>query len=716
MRAMTRLLPVLALALGASAAGAAPRGFTAQDLVALSRLSGPALSPDGRQLAWSQRDTDLAANKGRMDLWALDLGRPGAVPVRLTRHEANDTDPVYAPDGRSLYFLSSRSGSSQVWRLPLDGGEASQVTRLPLAVGTFRLSPRGDRLALTLDIHRSCLGDPAPVDCTLKASAIPPAGSARTYDALFVRHWDTWSDGTRSVLFSLGLGQDGAAAGSPVALSAPLDGDVPSKPSGGNEEYAFSPDGSTIAFQIRVAGRAEAWSTNFDLYQVMAAGGTPRNLTGHNPAWDGQPAFSPDGKTLAYVAMARPGFEADRFALKLLDLTTGEVREPAADWDRSVGSLAWTPDSQALVVNADDVGQHPLFRIDARTGARTRLTGEGATGQFVVGRDAVITLLQSLTAPADFHRVALPRGASRPGALPAITRLTDVNGARLAGIRMGRTEQFSFRGANGETVHGYVMQPWNAEPGRKYPVAFIVHGGPQVSFANNWSYRWNPQVYAGAGYAAVFIDFHGSPGYGQAFTDSISQDWGGKPLQDLQLGLAAAAARYPWLDADRACALGASYGGFMMNWIAGNWPDRFRCIVNHAGIFDTRSMYYTTEELWFTEWENGGPYHDVPANHEQFNPAALVSRWRSPMLVIHGEKDFRVPYSQGLATFTALQRLGIDSRFVVFPDENHWILKPANSLQWHAEVLGWLGQYLQSPAGGGAAEPVPETQAAQAAR
>jgi len=693
----SRLLSALAVLLTASAAAAAdaPRGFTAQDLVSLTRVSGPALSPDGSRLVWTQRETDLAANKGRTDLWSLELGNAGAAPLRLTRNDANDSDAAFAPNGRSVYFLSTRSGSSQVWRLSFDGGEAVQVTTLPLDVGTFRLSPKGDRLALTLDIPRTCLADSAPIDCAVAAQGKHALGSARTYDSLLVRHWDTWADGTRSVLFSQSLDAQGTANGKPVALSAPLDGDVPSKPTGGNEEYAFSPDGVTVAFQIRVAGREEAWSTNFDVYQVVASGGTARNLTGSNPAWDGQPVFSPDGKTLAYVAMARPGFEADRFALKLLSLDTGTVRELAADWDRSVAGLAWTADSQALVVNGDDLGQHPLVRIDVRSGARTRLTSEGATTQFVVGRDFIVTALQSLTAPADFYRVALPGKKDKTiTASAGPQRLTNVNAARLAEVRLGKAEQFSFAGANGETVYGYVMQPWNTEPGRKYPIAFIVHGGPQSSFANNWSYRWNPQIYAGAGYAAVFIDFHGSPGYGQAFTDSISQDWGGKPLQDLQLGLEAATKRFAWLDGDHACALGASYGGFMMNWIAGNWPDRFKCIVNHAGIFDTRSMYYTTEELWFAEWENGGPYFTNPAKHEQFNPANFLNEWRTPMLVIHGEKDFRVPYSQGLAAFTALQRRGIESRFVVYPDENHWILKPANSLQWHAEVLDWLKKHL----------------------
>jgi dipeptidyl aminopeptidase/acylaminoacyl peptidase len=238
------------------------------------------------------------------------------------------------------------------------------------------------------------------------------------------------------------------------------------------------------------------------------------------------------------------------------------------------------------------------------------------------------------------------------------------------------------------------MKPWNSVAGSRYPIAFIIHGGPQVSYANNWSYRWNPQVYAGAGYGVVFIDFHGSPGYGQAFTDSITRDWGGKPLEDLRKGLAAALARYPWLDGGRACALGASYGGYMVNWIAGQWPAGFRCLVNHDGVFDTRAMYYSTEELWFTEWENGGPYYAVPDNYEQFNPVRFVDRWKTPMLVIHGEQDFRLPSTQGISTFTALQRRGVESRFLSFPDENHWVLKPANSVQWHQAVLSWLDAHL----------------------
>jgi dipeptidyl aminopeptidase/acylaminoacyl peptidase len=274
-------------------------------------------------------------------------------------------------------------------------------------------------------------------------------------------------------------------------------------------------------------------------------------------------------------------------------------------------------------------------------------------------------------------------------------RLTSLNRALLAERSLGTYEPFTFRGANDETVHGYVVRPHGFQAGKRYPVAFFVHGGPQSSFLNQWSYRWNPQVFAGAGYAFVTIDFHGSPGYGQAFTDSVSGDWGGKAVEDLKKGLAAVLARHGWLDESRICALGASYGGFMMNWLAGNWSEPFRCFVNHAGIFDQRSFYYSTEELWFPEWDFGGPYFEDPQRYERWNPVNFVTRWRVPMLVTHGQLDFRVPYTQGLSAFTALQRRGIESRLVVFPDENHWVLKPANAIEWYREMLGWLDRHLK---------------------
>ena len=669
-------------ALGAGTVLAAP--FTAQDLNTLARVSDPQVSPDGRYVVYTLRETDMEANRGRNDLWLLDLadGKSVPSPRRLTQHPASDSSARWAADGSGVFFLSSRGGSSQVWHISLAGGEAQQVTNLPLDVGSFEVSPKGDRLAVSMEVFPDCVD----LKCTTdrQAAQSKKKASGKTFEQLFVRHWDTWSDGTLSTLFTVTLDKD-LKTGAPVNVSGKVRGHAPTKPFGGDEDYAFSPDGSRLVFSSRLADRGESWSTNFDLYEVAVDGtGDPRNLTADNPAWDAQPVFLANGD-LAWLAMSRPGFEADRYAVKVRSAKDGRVRTLMQDWDRSVTTLATTQDRKRLLGIADDLGQTALFEIDPVSGARKTLLGDGQVQGISASPRGVVAAWASLGSPPDLYLVA---GGNR-------TRLTSVNAERLADRQLAEFEQFSFAGANDQKVHGYVMKPYGFKPGQRYPIAFIVHGGPQVSFANQWSWRWNAQVYAGAGYGVVFIDFHGSPGYGQAFTDSISQDWGGKPLVDLQKGLDAALAKYDWLDGSRACSLGASYGGFMQNWIAGNWSDRFKCIVNHAGIFDQRTMYYTTEELWFTEWENGGPYYLTPKIHEKFNPADYVTKWKTPMLVTHGALDYRVPYSQGLATFTALQRQGIESRLVFFPDENHWILKPANNVQWHEEVLGWLQKHLK---------------------
>jgi dipeptidyl aminopeptidase/acylaminoacyl peptidase len=668
---------------------AATRGFTVDDLVTMERVGAPAVSPDGNRVVYTVRSTDMAKNKGHTDLYLVDLRNAAAAPRRLTADTASSTEPAWSASGDAVYFLSARSGTSQVWRVAVaaDGqpGDAVRVTDLPLDVDTFRVAPTGDRILFSLAVFRDC-PDLACTKSRLDAREKDKA-SGKLYSRLFVRHWDTWADGRNAVLFSAPLEAGGSRAGAPVNLSGTLDGDVPSKPFGDREEFDFSPDGKTVVFSVRIAGKTEAWSTNFDLYTVPAAGGAaPRNLTAGNNAWDAKGVFSPDGRTLAYLAMGRPGFEADRYHIVLLDLASGVSRHVAEHWDRSPGSLQWTADGKSLIGDAEDVGQHRLFAIDVASGAVTPLTGEGSIGAFDMRGNTIAYTQTNLAAGAQLYAV---KGL---GAAPV--QLTHQNAERLADVGWGKYEQFTFKGANGDTVHGYVMQPWNAEPGKKYPVAFLVHGGPQGSFGNGWSYRWNPQVYAGAGYATVFIDFHGSTGYGQKFTDSISGDWGGKPLDDLKKGLAAAVAKYPWLDRSRTCALGASYGGYMMNWIEGNWPDGFKCIVNHDGVFDTRGMAYSTEEQWFTDWENGGPYFAVPDKHEKFNPVRHVGKWKTPMLVVQGDLDFRIPTAQGLSTFTALQRRGIDSELLVFPDENHWVLKPANSVLWHRTVLDWLGKYL----------------------
>ncbi|HTU66258.1 MAG TPA: S9 family peptidase [Steroidobacteraceae bacterium] len=670
---------VLVLAVPAHAAESS-RALTPTDLNQLARASDPQVSPDGRYVVYALRETDLDANRGRTDLWLVDLDG-AAKPRRLTQHSSNDTHPRWSADGTSIYFLSSRAGSMQVWRLPLTGGEAVQITDYPLEVGTFKFSPDGSRIALAMEMLPDC----ADMKCT--ADRLEAQGksktSARTYDQLFIRHWDTWSNHTRSHLFVALMNADGRA-GAPTDVSRALDADVPSKPDGGDEEFTFSPDSSHIVFSARVAGRGEPWSTNFDLYEASSDGRAAlRNLTANNPAWDTQPVYLRNGD-LAWLAMKRPGFEADRFSIMIS--RGGVARELAPKWDVSAGSLGVTSDGRALLATASDTGQHPLYSIDPATGNVTRLSRDGYVAEYSTGRRGTVVVWHDIATPPDLYLLA---GKGEP------RRLTNVNATLLANRDLSAFEQFSFKGWNGDTVYGYVVKPFGFAADRKFPIAFVVHGGPQVSFANHWNWRWNAQTFAARGYGVVFIDFHGSPGYGQAFTDAISQHWGDRPFEDLQKGLAAATEKYSWLDGTRACSLGASYGGYMQNWIAGNWPDRFKCIVNHDGIFDTRSMYYSTEELWFTEWENGGPYYDAPEIHERFNPASFVKNWKTPMLVIHGEQDFRVPDTQGIATFTALQRRGIESRLVYFPDENHWVLKPANSIYWYGQVLDWLDAHAK---------------------
>lgn len=667
--------------LGATAADG-PHPFSVDDLVRLQRVSDPALSPDGRSVVFSVRETDMAANRGRLDLWSLDLATKGALPRRLTTHPENDSAPEWSADGREIYFLSSRSGSSQVWRLPASGGEATQVTNLPVDVGTFRLAANAGRIAVTLDVFPDC----PDLACSGQRANDKPKDSSQVYDRIFVRHWDTWSNGTISQLFVLKLSN--GVATDPVSVSAALDADVPSKPFGDSSEYTFTPDGSKLVFSARLKGKSEPWSTNFDLYEVGVDGGGLRNRTEDNPAWDTQPVYSRDGTQLAWRAMDRAGFEADKFHIVIEDLKTGQRRALTQDWDRSVDTMAFANDGKTLFVATDHFGQHPLWSVDVKTGKPTMLTGPGRVEGFSVGDKEIVMTTSSLKSPAELQALTIKGGDLR--ALPRI------NEAALSQVRLGEPEQFTFAGANGETVYGYAMKPANFKPGAKYPVAFIVHGGPQSSFGNSWSYRWNPQTYAGAGYASVFIDFHGSPGYGQAFTDSISQDWGGKPLEDLQKGLESALKNYPWLDSSRMCALGASYGGYMMNWMAGNWNQPFKCFVTHAGIFDVRAMAYSTEELWFDEWERGGPPFEVPDNVEKHNPVNHAKDWSKPMLVIHGLKDYRVPYAQGISAFTLLQRRGIPSRLVIFPDENHWVLKPSNSIRWHHEVQQWLNQWTSN--------------------
>jgi dipeptidyl aminopeptidase/acylaminoacyl peptidase len=653
--------------------------FSVHDMLAMDRIQDPQVSPDGQWIVFVLSKTDLDANRRRADLWLVNVDGTGL--RQLTVHPASDFNPRWAPSGKDIFFLSTRSGSSQVYKMRVDGGEPERVTNAPLDVGTFVLSPDGSQLALTMDVFPDC----QTVDCTVKRldEISQRKSSGRIYDKLFIRHWDTWKDGRRSHLFVMPT-----AGGNVTELMKGMDADTPSKPFGGSEEITFTPDGRSLIFTARDVRREEAWSTDFDLYLVPVDGSqNPRCLTEANKAWDTIPSFSPDGKTLAYLAMSRPGYEADRYRIMLRSWPDGHERILTQAWDRSPSTVVWSGDSKTIYTVADNIGQASLFAINVTSGEVSTVVKNGTVSSPSVANERIVYGLDDLHSPVELFSVK-PDGSD-------VRTITRINADKVAATRMGDFEQFSFKGWKNETAYAYVVKPIDFNSSKKYPVAFLIHGGPQGSFGNHFHYRWNPQAYTGAGYAAVMVDFHGSTGYGQAFTDSIRGDWGGKPLEDLRRGLAEALKKYPWMDSNRVAALGASYGGYMVNWIAGQWSEPFRCLVTHDGNLDERLAYYDTEELWFPEWDHVGTPWENPQSYEKHNPINFVKNWKTPTLVIHSALDFRVVETQGMSTFTALQRRGIPSKFLYFPDENHWILKPQNSLLWHETVVGWLDQWLK---------------------
>jgi len=659
-------------------AGETSHPFSVRNLVMMERISEPRVSPDGRSVLFAKRVTDLDANKGITQLWVV--GIDGSNLRALTDFEGGAHGGCWSPDGRRIFFISSRSGSSQVWKIPAEGGDAVQVTDLPLDVSNLVLSRDGEQLALTMEVFPGL--SPSETRARLDEIENQPF-SGRIYERLFVRLWDTWMDGRRTHIFVMPAG-----GGDPVGVMKDMDADSPSRPWGGPEEFCFTPDGKHIVFTAKHVGRAEAWSTDYNLFLASVDGKGPvLSLTAENPAWDTQPVFSPDGRTLAYLAMARPGYESDRFRIMLMSWPDKKTRVLTEDWDRSPGTILWSPDGKTLYATADHLGQRALFAVDVRSGRARTVIDQGTVRSPQTAGGRIVYGCDHLKSPVELY-VCTPDGKD-------VRRITQVNTGRLAKVRLGEPEQFTFQGWNDATVYGYVVKPVDLDPGRKYPVAFLIHGGPQGSFGNDFHYRWNPQTYAGAGYAAVMVDFHGSTGYGQAFTDAINNDWGGKPLVDLQKGLAAALDRYPWMDGDRVAALGASYGGYMIYWIAGNWPDRFRCLVSHDGNLDNRMAYFDTEELWFPEWDHQGTPWSDPEHYEHHNPVRFVDAWQTPTLVVHGARDFRVVETQGLGAFNALQRRGIPSKLLYFPDENHWVLKPHNSIQWHDTVIEWLDRWCR---------------------
>ena len=683
---MTRL-PGLALAAFAAmsmttnAQDTPKRAMTVDDLLTVKVVSDPQVSPDGTLVVYAVSEVDRDANKSNSSLYLVPTA--GGEPRRLTTTPGSNDHPRWAPDGKSIAFTSSRSGSSQVWQLPIDGGEPRQVTKLPIDVTGPIWSPKGDKIAFVAEVYPGM----SPEGTAKKdEEQSKRKTSMKVYESLPIRHWTAWDAGKRSHLFVCDV-----ASGECMDLIPKWEKNVPPAPFGGSSDYAWSADGASLAFTSEPLND-HAWSTNTDIYLVPAGGGEPRNLTSDNKGADGQPAFAPDGSKLAYVSQARAGFEADQWVLKVRDLEGGATQELTSKLDRPVQSFSWTADSKAIVAVVEDRATEVVVKIAADAqddGKPTRLVEGGANVSAVpASKDgtAVVYLRSDVTRPNEVYYL------KQAGADPV--QLTDHNGPLFAEIDLPKAESFTFSGANGDEVQGWLVRPPGFDESKMYPVVFLIHGGPQGAWHDVWHSRWSYGLFAAPGYALVAINPRGSTGFGQSFTNQISQDWNGKVYEDLIKGLDHALSTYKFLDADRVAAAGGSYGGYMVNWIAGH-TDRFKALISHAGIFDLTSMNVTTEELWFPEWEFGGSPWDFPEMHLEMSPSTYVKNFKTPTLVIHGALDFRVPDAQGLGMFTALQRRGVPSRYVFFPDEGHWINKPGNRVAWWGEVHDWLAEYLK---------------------
>lgn len=679
---MLASVPVSVSAQSASPSGAdvaaLPGGLSLRTLAMMDRVSDPRVSPDGRRVLYGVRSTDWDGNRGVSALWVAELN--GGEPRKLDISAGGAASGRWAADGQAVYFLSSRGGSSQVWRADAQGQAAVQVTTLAVDVVAFRVSPDGRGLILSLPVFVDC----DTLQCTkdrIDADARSPS-TVSGYDRMPLRQFDHWNDGRRQHLFVQPLNGSGLADGPPRDLMAGLDADTPSQPQGVEGEFVISPDGRTIVYSTQTQGVGETFTDNTDLFRVSIDGGAAVNLTPANRAPDGAPAFSPDGRRLAWLAGKREHLRGDQAVIMVADADGSNPRPLAPNWDRGPASLTWSSDGRALLATAADDGQNRLFSIDARTGAVAPLTGRGAisgvesrAGVLVYARDGFDGPTQIMTGGGD-----------------AVRALTDHNAQVLADLNLPQAQAFTFAGWNGEPVRGWVFKPVGYVEGRTYPAVYLIHGGPKSPWTESWSYRWNPQIYTSAGYAVVMINFHGSPGYGQAFTDSINDHWGDRPLEDLQKGWAAALAENRFIDGDRACALGGSYGGYMVNLIAGKWNGPWACLVNHAGVFDVPQLMNATDIGNFI-WEFGGPTWERMDLYRAFSPGDFAGDWSKPMLVLHGARDFRVPIEQGLATFSALQRQGVPSRFVLVPDENHWVSKPRNWVDWQNEILTWTARW-----------------------
>ena len=664
------------LALAASAF-AQKKPFDVDALLSLQRISDPQISPDGQTVAFTVQSIDVAGNKRPKQIWTAALA--GGAPRQITREGDANERARWSPDGRTIAFVSNRAGSAQIWVMNPDGSNARQVTNLSTEADGVLYSPDGKNLVFTSLVYPDCPDDA----CNRKKLEAEKASKvqARVYETLLYRHWTAWQTKRRSHLMTVPAG-----GGAVKDLTPGQTHDVPPFSLGGQDDYDISPDGKEVCFVMN-ADPVPAISTNTDLYVVSMEGGPAKKIT-LNLAADNSPLYSPDGKYLGYRVQVRPGYESDRWRLQVLERATGKVTNLTENIDRWVNGFIWSPDSSKLFFTSEDRGRQPIEYIPVTGGGiRTAVSGDNHLDEMQLTRSGeyIVYTMQSGSQPVEIFR-----GAAAGGPAVALTHLND---AVLNAYQLTPLEDYWVEGAEKAQVQTFVVKPPNFDARRKYPVLMLIHGGPQGAWGQDWSYRWNAQVFAAAGYLVVMPNPRGSTGYGQKFIDEINGDWGGRPFDDL-MAAADRLATMPYADIAHMAAAGASYGGYMADWILGH-TQRFKAVVSHAGVFDLRSMFGSTEELWFPLWEFKGTPWDNPDMYARWSPSYFVKEFRTPALVVAGELDYRVPYTQGLQLFTSLQLQKVPSKLLIYPDEGHWILKPQNSRLWYQTVIDWIDSWTK---------------------
>lgn len=681
--ALSALTIATAGLLAGSVSVAAQDVLTPERLWRIPRVSGPAVSPDGEWVAYTVTRYDLAENRGSADLFVIPVA--GGEPLRLTDTPASEHGAAWRPDGRWIGYLSAATGSTQLWEIRPDASERRQVTRVPGGIANFRYAPSGSHVSFTRTVEL----DPDVPDLYRDL----PKAEARIIDELMYRHWDSWRDGEYEHLF-IAEYRDGEI-GAPLDLMPDERYDTPLHPFGGGEQIGWSPDGARIVYTAKkLTGVDYATSTDSDLYSYELASGRTTNLTDGMEGYDIEPVFSPDGRYMAWLSMARDGYESDRNRLFVYDSEANRRREISVRFDQDAHSPAWADDGRTLFFTSEVEGTIHLYAADAETG-QIRQISEGDYNYYafepVRAGGAIVAQRVSISAPAELFRVDAGSGEA--------VRLTHHTEPLMGDLSLGRVEGRWIESTDGERIKTWVIYPPGFDPEASYPALLYAQGGPQSTVSQFFSYRWNFQLMAANGYIVVAPNRRGVPSFGQAFKEEISGDWGGQAMRDL-LAAIDAVAREPYVDEERLGAVGASFGGYTVFWLAGHHEGRFQTFIGHAGVFNLESMYGATEELFFPEFDLGGPYWQSPRpeSYDLFSPHDFVANWDTPMLVIHGQKDFRVPVTEGMQAFTALQRQGIESRFLYFPTEGHWILTPQNGVLWHRIFFDWLGRYLKPQA------------------